>query len=154
MIDLHLHTTASDGTLTPSELVARARAARLSIIAITDHDTTTQTFVQADYSASFLAGGYHSLKIGGGVRRNENDVDRRYPGGSVDVFWDSTFTSSVAGVGAGRGAFGYYEVHDAGTFGSAAAGIARSLGGARSRRATSATARISMRSSRATASMR
>jgi predicted metal-dependent phosphoesterase TrpH len=40
MIDLHLHTTASDGTLVPSALVARAAAARLSIIAITDHDTT------------------------------------------------------------------------------------------------------------------
>lgn len=40
MIDLHLHTTASDGTLTPSELVSRARSARLTIIAITDHDTT------------------------------------------------------------------------------------------------------------------
>lgn len=43
MIDLHLHTTASDGLLSPSELVARASAARLSIIAITDHDTTTGT---------------------------------------------------------------------------------------------------------------
>lgn len=40
MIDLHLHTTASDGTLTPSELVSAARAAGLSIISITDHDTT------------------------------------------------------------------------------------------------------------------
>lgn len=40
MIDLHLHTTASDGTLTPSELVLRARAAGLSIFSITDHDTT------------------------------------------------------------------------------------------------------------------
>ena len=40
MIDLHLHTTASDGTLTPSELVLQARAAGLSIISITDHDTT------------------------------------------------------------------------------------------------------------------
>jgi predicted metal-dependent phosphoesterase TrpH len=40
LIDLHLHTTASDGTLTPSELVLRARAAGLSIISITDHDTT------------------------------------------------------------------------------------------------------------------
>jgi len=40
LIDLHLHTTASDGTLTPSELVFRARAAGLSIISITDHDTT------------------------------------------------------------------------------------------------------------------
>jgi len=43
LIDLHLHTTASDGTLSPSELVFRARAARLSTIAITDHDTTAGT---------------------------------------------------------------------------------------------------------------
>lgn len=40
MIDLHLHTTASDGTLSPSELVIQARAAGLSIFSITDHDTT------------------------------------------------------------------------------------------------------------------
>jgi len=40
VIDLHLHTTASDGTLTPSDLVSRARAAGLSIFSITDHDTT------------------------------------------------------------------------------------------------------------------
>jgi predicted metal-dependent phosphoesterase TrpH len=40
LIDLHLHTTASDGTLSPSELVFQARAAGLSIISITDHDTT------------------------------------------------------------------------------------------------------------------
>ena len=51
------------------------------------------------------------------MRRNGNDVDQRYPGGQVDVFWDSTFTSSVPGVGAGRGTFGYYEVNDLGTAG-------------------------------------
>lgn len=39
MVDLHLHTTASDGRYTPGELVARARDAGLHIIAITDHDT-------------------------------------------------------------------------------------------------------------------
>ena len=39
MIDLHLHTTASDGLLTPDELVRTAAAAGLSIIAVTDHDT-------------------------------------------------------------------------------------------------------------------
>jgi predicted metal-dependent phosphoesterase TrpH len=39
VIDLHLHTTASDGTLPPSALVARAAAAGLRIIAVTDHDT-------------------------------------------------------------------------------------------------------------------
>ena len=39
MIDLHLHTTASDGRSTPSELVALASAASLRVIAVTDHDT-------------------------------------------------------------------------------------------------------------------
>ena len=37
--DLHMHTTYSDGKLTPEELVAAAKAAGLHYIAITDHDT-------------------------------------------------------------------------------------------------------------------
>ncbi|NCA98216.1 MAG: NUDIX domain-containing protein [Clostridia bacterium] len=36
--DLHLHTTASDGTDTPQELFARIKANRLSSFAVTDHD--------------------------------------------------------------------------------------------------------------------
>ncbi|MEV6109815.1 PHP domain-containing protein [Streptomyces sp. NPDC051940] len=39
-IDLHAHSTASDGTDTPGELVVNARAAGLDVVAITDHDTT------------------------------------------------------------------------------------------------------------------
>ncbi|MBY0496285.1 MAG: PHP domain-containing protein [Cyanobacteria bacterium] len=39
MIDLHMHTTASDGRLTPAELVDRAAAAGLKTISVTDHDT-------------------------------------------------------------------------------------------------------------------
>lgn len=39
-IDLHCHSTASDGTLTPAELVTAGAAAGLDVIAITDHDTT------------------------------------------------------------------------------------------------------------------
>ena len=39
MIDLHLHTTASDGRLSPADLVARASQARLTTISVTDHDT-------------------------------------------------------------------------------------------------------------------
>jgi hypothetical protein len=39
LIDLHLHTTASDGRLSPAELVARAAAAGLTTISVTDHDT-------------------------------------------------------------------------------------------------------------------
>ena len=40
-VDLHIHTTASDGTFTPSEAVAHARALGLSAIAVTDHDTAS-----------------------------------------------------------------------------------------------------------------
>jgi predicted metal-dependent phosphoesterase TrpH len=40
VIDLHTHTTASDGTDRPSELVAKAAATGLDVLAITDHDTT------------------------------------------------------------------------------------------------------------------
>jgi hypothetical protein len=38
--DLHTHSTASDGTLLPAELVARASVAGVSVLALTDHDTT------------------------------------------------------------------------------------------------------------------
>jgi len=37
--DLHTHSTASDGTLGPAELVARAQAAGIRVLALTDHDT-------------------------------------------------------------------------------------------------------------------
>jgi predicted metal-dependent phosphoesterase TrpH len=39
MIDLHLHTTASDGRCTPEELVDRAYQVGLRTISVTDHDT-------------------------------------------------------------------------------------------------------------------
>jgi 3',5'-nucleoside bisphosphate phosphatase len=40
MIDLHLHTTASDGRLSPGELADQAAVAGLRVMAVTDHDTT------------------------------------------------------------------------------------------------------------------
>ena len=40
IIDLHTHSTASDGTDTPAELVAKAGAAGIDVLALTDHDTT------------------------------------------------------------------------------------------------------------------
>ncbi|QDQ91539.1 PHP domain-containing protein [Rhodococcus sp. WB9] len=40
LIDLHTHSTASDGTDSPADLVRAAGAAGLDIVAITDHDTT------------------------------------------------------------------------------------------------------------------
>lgn len=40
IVDLHVHSTASDGTYTPTELIAEAKRAGLSALALTDHDTT------------------------------------------------------------------------------------------------------------------
>ena len=39
MIDLHSHTTASDGQHPPEELLAMAAAAGVKVLAVTDHDT-------------------------------------------------------------------------------------------------------------------
>lgn len=43
LIDLHIHSTYSDGSLTPAELVSLARRAGLGAIALTDHDTMAGT---------------------------------------------------------------------------------------------------------------
>jgi predicted metal-dependent phosphoesterase TrpH len=39
-VDLHTHTTASDGTLTPRQLVSEAAQRGLRVLAVTDHDST------------------------------------------------------------------------------------------------------------------
>ena len=39
MIDLHVHTNMSDGSLSPAEVVRRSAEKGLQAIAITDHDT-------------------------------------------------------------------------------------------------------------------
>jgi hypothetical protein len=47
-IDLHIHSTASDGTLTPAEILALAEKLHLSAIAITDHDTIEGSLAALD----------------------------------------------------------------------------------------------------------
>jgi len=37
IVDLHVHSTESDGTFTPTEVIAEAKKAGLSAIALTDH---------------------------------------------------------------------------------------------------------------------
>lgn len=60
IIDLHTHSTASDGSLTPRELVRYAKQAGLSAIAVTDHDTAAGIEEAADEAErlgiSFLPG--------------------------------------------------------------------------------------------------
>jgi hypothetical protein len=60
VIDLHTHTTASDGRCTPEELVARAAGAGVSVLSATDHDTIAGCAAVAAACASagieFVAG--------------------------------------------------------------------------------------------------
>src|SRR5207248_3152345 len=47
-VDLHCHSTASDGTLPPRELVRLAKESNLSALALTDHDTVAGCAEAAD----------------------------------------------------------------------------------------------------------
>lgn len=51
--DLHLHTTASDGILTPQELVRKAVVLKLDVIAITDHDSVEGVLPAIEAAKSF-----------------------------------------------------------------------------------------------------
>jgi predicted metal-dependent phosphoesterase TrpH len=61
-IDLHSHTTASDGRLSPQQLVERAVEFDIDILAITDHDTINglaaarQEIIDKDYSLELING--------------------------------------------------------------------------------------------------
>jgi hypothetical protein len=59
--DLHSHSTASDGTLAPAELVARAAAAGVPVLALTDHDTT------AGLAEAAAAAAEHRIELVPGV---------------------------------------------------------------------------------------
>ncbi len=70
MIDLHLHTTASDGRLSPAELVDRAVAAGLTTMAVTDHDTT------ASIDEATQLAGTHGIRVVPGIEITAVDDGR------------------------------------------------------------------------------
>lgn len=63
MIDLHAHTTASDGRSTPRELVERARAVGITTLAVTDHDTMAAVPETAALAASAGLGFVPGIEI-------------------------------------------------------------------------------------------
>ncbi|CAM5438419.1 PHP domain-containing protein [Streptomyces canus] len=67
-IDLHCHSTASDGTDTPAELVRNAAAAGLDVVALTDHDTTrgyAAAIAALPVGLTLVTGAELSCRIGG-----------------------------------------------------------------------------------------
>ncbi len=63
-IDLHLHSTASDGVFPPAEVVRLARERGLTTIALTDHDTS------AGWEEAFAAGRELGVEVIGGFEIN------------------------------------------------------------------------------------
>lgn len=71
-VDLHLHTTFSDGRLTPAEIVEKAVCVGLKTISITDHDTTDSLVVSREnadaHGLNFIPG----IEIG--TKLNSEDI--------------------------------------------------------------------------------
>lgn len=71
IVDLHSHTTASDGVLTPRELILRARENGVDCLAITDHDTVAaydDPELNRDSTVNLITGiefsaGWHGLDV-------------------------------------------------------------------------------------------
>ena len=70
MLELHCHTTCSDGTLTPSELVHAAVRAGVMALAITDHDTLS------GWQEAVTTAQIHNLEIVQGVELSTVHNDR------------------------------------------------------------------------------
>lgn len=72
--DLHTHTLASDGSLTPEELVARATARGVRTLSVTDHDT------MASVRAAIVAGTAAGMRVVPGV-----ELSVRVPVGTMHL---------------------------------------------------------------------
>jgi 3',5'-nucleoside bisphosphate phosphatase len=68
--DLHIHTTASDGTCEPAEIVEFAKSKSLNTISITDHDTID------GYFKAIEAARHHSIRLIPGVEITALNNDR------------------------------------------------------------------------------
>lgn len=72
IVDLHTHTTASDGTDTPAELIAKAAAAGIDVLGLTDHDTTAgwaEAIERLPSGMTLVPGAEFSCVYFDGVRR-------------------------------------------------------------------------------------
>ncbi|MDO9333281.1 MAG: PHP domain-containing protein [Dehalococcoidales bacterium] len=90
-VDLHIHTTASDGKCTPSEIVRKAAELGLGVIAITDHDT-----VEGIPAALETAKNYPALRVIPGV-----ELSTDIPKGEIHIlgyfidYTDEEFRASL-----------------------------------------------------------
>ena len=87
-VDLHAHTSASDGTLAPVELVRLAREAGLHAVAVTDHDTC------AGHAEALAAGARLGVEVVPGVELSADEEGREvhilgYFVPAADAAWEA-----------------------------------------------------------------
>jgi predicted metal-dependent phosphoesterase TrpH len=82
--DLHVHSSASDGTDPPAEVMRRAARAGLDVVALTDHDTV------AGHAEARAAAGPVTLLLGMELSCRLDNRSRGGPGGSSPRGWQST----------------------------------------------------------------
>ncbi|MCG6981156.1 MAG: PHP domain-containing protein, partial [Deltaproteobacteria bacterium] len=73
-IDLHTHSSYSDGSLSPRQLVQLAKKKRLRAIALTDHDTV------AGVEEALAAGKEFGVEVVPGV-----EISAQYPPGTMHI---------------------------------------------------------------------
>ncbi len=112
-VDLHLHTTASDGRLTPTELVQLAASSGLQTISVSDHDTTAG-LAEAQLTVDRIPG----MRLIPGI-----ELSCDVPGGEVHMLGyfmdieDPGFQEVLVGFRQGRLARGEGMVHKLAEFG-------------------------------------
>jgi len=112
-VDLHLHTTASDGRLTPTELVELTASKGLRTIAVSDHDTTAG-LEEAQRAVNRI----HGMRLIPGI-----ELSCDVPGGEVHMLGyfmdieDAGFQEMLAGFREGRLARGEGMVRKLAEFG-------------------------------------
>lgn len=96
-IDLHLHTTHSDGSLPPAEVLVLAHKAGVTALAITDHDITT------GISEALVAGAALGIEVIPGVEISSRHGDNEIHILGYFLDWqDPTLNERLAGLRASR----------------------------------------------------
>lgn len=85
LIDLHCHTTASDGSCSPSAFVRKAAKAGCSVVAITDHDTV------GGVQEAIRAGEKHKVRVIPGI-----EMTAEFPGANLHILGYGISLENVA----------------------------------------------------------
>jgi hypothetical protein len=120
-ITSHTYQTAASVPGVPEQYRGPAGTQNVPRGLLTAFDTTGRMSWNVDYTQRLERAGRHLVKGGVGYQYAINDIDSRYPGGYVDIFWG---IPAVFPGGAGDGgAYGYYTVTNRGLLGKAGADI-------------------------------